>query len=552
MTKQKQGADEAFDLSRRYRDEGRLAEALECIEVSLAAAPADGRRQAVKVDILRRLGRRHDAAASCHRALTIVPFASHLVRQILTLGEPDGCDAQAALATLDASPHRAVDYARCLAFLNKSGDQSAAVRVADDCAGISLSAESEAVRLALERARTYTNAGRHRDAVRLCVHLIRRQDTPAHRHMLAVALFEIGKPQLALRLTGNGRWQEQTPPYDNQLLPALYATGRIEAAHLSYRDRRTSANVSALFDRAPAAALHLRSTAHSTAHALMVTEGGVGDEIRISAIYDEVASHFASLTCTCDPRLLPMMRRSFPSISFVPVARHRTGDIVPPDRTVERYPSLATCLNDAAVEQGRRADVVFTTLEALGEFRRTRDDFIRHPSRLVALPLALPPSSLPRVGLVWRSILRSPQRNVHYIQPADFEALAGVDAEFWCLQARAEPDELDTLRAVFPDIRLPELDLVDDLEGQASLIANLDAVVSPLTTTAELSGILGTTTLILSRTRSTAWRRNPDGSDVWYPQARLMIGTPTGDTPSMMKAVARQLAPLTSVTTHAP
>jgi hypothetical protein len=138
-------------------------------------------------------------------------------------------------------------------------------------------------------------------------------------------------------------------------------------------------------------------------------------------------------------------------------------------------------------------------------------------------------------------MLQSVARDRHYLTVKDLAPLAGVDADFWLFQAGATQEEIDYLRS-FLTLHVPEdLDLVNDLEGQLALAANLDYVISPFATAGELAGAVGTPTFLVSTTNSTTWRRNPDGSDIWHAKTQIVTGDPIYDRVSAMQAVAGRL-----------
>lgn len=53
----------------------------------------------------------------------------------------------------------------------------------------------------------------------------------------------------------------------------------------------------------------------------MVSDFGIGDEIRFASIYADLLARKPGMTITCEPRLLTMLDRSFPGARFLLVRR---------------------------------------------------------------------------------------------------------------------------------------------------------------------------------------------------------------------------------------
>jgi ADP-heptose:LPS heptosyltransferase len=202
-------------------------------------------------------------------------------------------------------------------------------------------------------------------------------------------------------------------------------------------------------------------------------------------------------------------------------------------------------VSDQVIVAAKDVDLVCSLLDTLVDLRPDREAFRKDKQPLQPDPALLKywagktnaPGRL-KVGLSWRSMLQSVARNRHYMIVEDLGPLASVDADFWLLQPNATEEEIDHLRS-FLTLHIPEnLDLVNDFEGQLAFTANMDFVVSPFTTTGELAGAAGTPTILVSTTRSTTWRRNPDGSDIWHATTQIVWGDPIHDRFSAMRAVA--------------
>jgi hypothetical protein len=195
-------------------------------------------------------------------------------------------------------------------------------------------------------------------------------------------------------------------------------------------------------------------------------------------------------------------------------------------------------------------DLVCSVLDTLADLRPNRESFRKtkrpplepHPELRKYWAAKTKASGRTNIGLSWRSMLQSVARNRHYLTAEDLAPLADVDADFWLFQPKATPEEIEHLRS-FLTLHIPDdFDLVNDFEGQLALAANMDCVISPFATTGELAGAVGTPTILISTTKSTTWRRNPDGSDIWHDKSQIVWGDPVHDRLSAMQAIADMLA----------
>ena len=55
------------------------------------------------------------------------------------------------------------------------------------------------------------------------------------------------------------------------------------------------------------------------------------------------------------------------------------------------------------------------------------------------------------------------------------------------------------------------------------MIQALDWVVSPCNTTLEFAGALGVRSILVARSEQLAWRRRPDGSDLWHDRVQVVL-----------------------------
>jgi len=527
--------------ARALQRDWQLDKALSKVDEALALQPLLTNALHLRAAILMHLGRGKEAALCCHNTLRENPLDLRAIGLLRSMGEPVPICRDRVLQFI-AAHKKPETYLVAARYLNEAGFFDDVVDLTNS---IGAADPITTAKLLMERARAHEHLGNHQDAATVYRQVDQSlSDKLAHDAKCGLARCELetGNPKAALAALDG-------MPVGKHHLPILYALGDLRTAHLSYRTRVNSHAIAQCFALPPPEEINIKSGRYSAIDALLFAEAGPGDEIRFAAIYEELADWFKGLTITCDPRLHSLMARSFPNIEFLPVPRYRP-ELMPAKKLADRagIPAMkfAPFMNDEALARAKSCGFVCSMLDTLGEFRAERDDFQRSPSRLIPDPtlvqLYAGQGNKMRIGIAWRSILLSTARSLHYLQVEDLEPLAKIrNAEFWVLQACASESELQTLRSILPNVKIPDVDLLDDFEGQAALMSTMDCVISPLTTTAELAGMVGARTYILSTTHTTTWRRNSDGSDVWYENGRLVCGSPVHDRRSLMENVVDQI-----------
>jgi hypothetical protein len=93
--------------------------------------------------------------------------------------------------------------------------------------------------------------------------------------------------------------------------------------------------------------------------------------------------------------------------------------------------------------------------------------------------------------------------------------------------------------------RWPELDLLNDFESIAALIAALDLVLAPNTTTLEFAGALGVRAWYMVKEYQTLdhfrLKDASTGQDRSYPSVRIFMAPQLGDSSSLIAQVAKEL-----------
>jgi len=217
-------------------------------------------------------------------------------------------------------------------------------------------------------------------------------------------------------------------------------------------------------------------------------EQGVGDEILFASIFKDLERLGMTLIFECEPRLVSLWRRSFPQVKV-------------------REPKF-----DPNTLLSTASDYDFhLPICSLGSiFRRSRESFDGFAPYIKPDPLIRERFSTclqelagdrPKVGILWRSIKLTPNRNRAYTAPSQWEGVLGrQDLCFFSLQYNPDRQEIldaeerfKTKLNVFDDVNYK-----DDFESVAAIVSLLDLVISPDTTMFEIAGALNIPTICMT------------------------------------------------------
>ncbi|WP_236783917.1 tetratricopeptide repeat protein [Azospirillum humicireducens] len=267
---------------------------------------------------------------------------------------------------------------------------------------------------------------------------------------------------------------------------------------------------------------------------LIWREQGVGDEILFASCYpDVIAWAGGPVTIECDPRLLPLFRRSFPGATVR--AESCTGDAFGaiPQETIEP----PDChLQVPAGDLPHRLREGLSAFEPQGPWL-TPDPVLveRWRERLAALGPGL------RVGIGWRSQLMTTDRKASYVMLEHWGPLFAVPGVLFVnLQYGDCEAELAAAEQRF-GIRIhrwTDLNLKDDFDGAAALTANLDLVISPAMSAGELAGALG---VPVWRFGHRDWTQLGTGVRPWFPTMRLFQPKPGEGLEATILAIGKAL-----------
>lgn len=265
---------------------------------------------------------------------------------------------------------------------------------------------------------------------------------------------------------------------------------------------------------------------------LVSAEQGLGDEILSSSVFEELVRIGQRSLVDCEPRLLPVFRRSFPALAFC-------------DRKGQELVNAAragNCRKVEAIELGRffrRDPAAFPSRPAWLVADRTRRDALR-----ARLERQFPGKRL--VGLSWRSanVYLGDAKSIPLPELAPLLRLP--DTVFIDLQyGDTNPDRAALAAATGLTVHhLDDIDTTQDVDGMFALVDALDCVVSSSNTTVHVGGALGKPVFaMIPGTRYSLWYWGLQGERTpWYPTVRLFRGPATKPWPALAQDVADAIA----------
>jgi hypothetical protein len=213
-------------------------------------------------------------------------------------------------------------------------------------------------------------------------------------------------------------------------------------------------------------------------------EQGLGDELWLFGLLNEALEHCHNVVMDCEPRLVSLMSRSFPTVKV-----------------------RATNLNPMMARGSQDFDVHIPTGSLLGLFRNNIEDLQKFkpylqvdPDLVVDFSERLSPFKGKKlIGLCWRSGMLSANRNTHYLAIDELTPLLEQeDCVFVNLQYGDCEEELRRveLQLGINIVRWDDVDLKNDQESVAAIISCLDAVVSAGTAVAQMAIAVGQKTIL--------------------------------------------------------
>lgn len=325
-------------------------------------------------------------------------------------------------------------------------------------------------------------------------------------------------------------WHER-PGYGeahNRYAVALMVDGRYREAWPHFEARWSLAETNA--DKRPFTLPFWKGEALAPGQTLLLfTEQGVGESLVLWSLLPELLARGITPVIECDPRMIPILQRSFPGIEMYGRANPPHPRLLAPDLAMQ-----ATLFDVARVFRNSPADCT-GALPIRADLNRAAGLRAQYQAG----------SAQPLVGIAWHSAspkLGAP-KSAQLTDFAPFLTLPGL--RFVDLQYGNRAADRAALKQVHNVdlIADPDIDQMKDLDAFAAQVAAMDMVVSTSNTTAHMAAALGKPTFVLLHHGISPhwyWTRNGETTP-WYPTARLLRQPKSGDWHSLAESVAAEL-----------
>lgn len=258
---------------------------------------------------------------------------------------------------------------------------------------------------------------------------------------------------------------------------------------------------------------------------LVTAEQGVGDQIMFASMIPDLHGRSGGpVVLECDPRLAPLLARSFPDVQVHGWDIEASGGT-----TRTRHGWLkAEGGADAAIELGSLAGLMRNSIDAFPD----RISYVKPDPIQVAYWSGVleDAGDGPFIGLCWRSGNMAGHRALQY---APLEAWAqfarNLPGTIVSVQYDAREDEIAALAHMSGRKILvpPALDQKNELDRTAALLASLDVVVTAPTAVAWLAAAVGTDTCKI--VYDTAWTSFGQTYEPFAPSCSVMMPRTRGD-----------------------
>jgi len=465
-----------------------------------------------------------------------------------------------ALAVLEQARETDPFDARVLLELARLAGRLSLPEAAEKCAGAALDLEPDNCEILIERTIALRALSRHDDAVSLLRARLTRQPERAELWLaLANTVHEMGLLDEAETFLREALRLEPDKVEARANLAGLMSDrGDIAGAIEEYRAaiRRAPNNAQMRFNHALLSLHHgdLKSgwreyeqrlkissrkierlfhgkppkrwdgSARNGKSLLVMTEQGLGEQILFASLLPDLLAHdHGPVLMDCEPRLVPLMERSFPGVRVhASTPKHVEG------RTRVSYEWLGSSAPDLAIELGSLPRLLRPTIESFpswhAPFKADAEEAARWRGWLDSL------GGGPKIGLCWRSGKRGGLRDIQYA-PLEHWALLAAEpkGQLIVVQYDVTDDELDALSEASdrPLHVPPGLAQRDEIDRLGALLAELDAVVSAPTMVAVLAAAVGTPTIKL--THSGSWTALGLQREAFLPAARIIRPQQPGD-----------------------
>lgn len=498
--------------------------------VPTAGPPDKARDLWTRARSFRNSGDTAAAASSYHRARRVVPHDVVLLREFGDFASTTGNWALAAELYADLAKLEPLSNAPVLlgvAFL-RAGHPAKAIPPLE--AHLERYPEDIAAREAVGFA--YQLMERWENAIRTGKILETHAPSFRSRYMLLDGLYHLGRGKEMDLLVAESLEQYATLPH----LTALCALHLLKRGDYSQGFRHAHAlhQKYASARRLPAALSSVPTwNGRPFKGPLLVrSEQGLGDEIAFALMLRGLARLDQQVIADCDPRLLGLMKRSFPGIEFV--SCHEPAL----ERIAAEYPA---CQLTSALE-------IAQILAAKGCLPAT-DPWLRPDPELTARLRNTYRTRWPGrkvISASWRSHRFFPDGGTKSM-PVSALAPLLQRADTVVLDLQHGPHEEDLLllqRAMLPAMQCDDsINPLDDIDGLLAQLSATDGLLTVSNATAHLAGAAGVTThLLLPESWPVMWYWGYEGSRTrWYPSVKIRRCSPELAWHDLVASAAREL-----------
>lgn len=270
---------------------------------------------------------------------------------------------------------------------------------------------------------------------------------------------------------------------------------------------------------------------------LVYREQGIGDEIMFASCYPDLIAAADRVVVECDERLESLLARSFPDARVG--AQTTDGDR--PDADDDPQPVHPDA--DVVTASGSVAQFIRASLDAFP----ARDHYlVADPALVGEIGARLAGAGDgPYVGISWRSMIRTAERRLEYTRLDEWGPILRTrGVSFVLLQYDQCEREVADAEARF-GVRIHrwrDIDLMNDFERIAALMANLDLAIAPRNAVTMLAGALGVPTLAIGNVGD--WSECGTGQLPWFTSVECINRPVGGDWARVLAEAAERVRAL--------
>ena len=484
---------------------GQNERAVELIREAIASNPDDAMAITNLAVSLHALGRNEDALEHLHKANRLNPQSPHTLRNLAVVLSDLGRWAEAA-TYLDRWRQLEPANAEVYRWMGDWHSGQHLREQAVPCYLKALELDPGEIDTASNLGACLAETGRRESALALLCKIV--ELNPNHAGAwgnLGVATKNFGDLKTALHCCERALALE---PGDAKALwnrsLCLLGMGRIEEGWKEYEWRWQSGAV----PRVPALNQPRWDSSDPAGKKILVwAEQGLGDQILFFSMVPDLIRAGAHCVVECDWRLVKLLQRSFAAAEILPMCE-------PPHPRMQQ-PDIDFQIPVASLARWFRPSV--------GSFPPENGYLVVDPlqvrrwkERLAKLGDGL------KVGICWRSGITRGARSIYYSQLNQWGPILTLPGiQFANLQYGPCEEELREAEALF-GTRIhvwQDMDLKDNQDGLAALIASLDLVISAGTAVDSLAGAVGVPTWVLTRGIGDWWALGTEQCP-WSPSVR--------------------------------